>query len=187
MNLEQRQNLLGMKAFLFSETFFFGALITAFIYIRYITPNWSQAQALLDWKTAGVFTLLLIASSFTLNAAVKNHEKGKNGSFLFWSAVTLGLGGAFLANQLREYSHLYQEAVAVHSSIFGSAFYTLTGIHTLHVTIGLLLLVLVFWLMATKRLVGLSSGARAIEYYWHFVDVVWIAVYTTVYLMGAAG
>jgi heme/copper-type cytochrome/quinol oxidase subunit 3 len=83
-----------------------------------------------------------------------------------------------------EYRDLYEQSITMSSSIFGSAFYTLTGFHTLHVAVGLVVLTVIFTLMATNRLRCPSSGARAAEYYWHFVDVVWIVVFSIVYLGG---
>lgn len=184
MNQEQRQNLLGMKAFLCSEAFFFTALILGFVYVRHITPDWDATQRLLEWKSAGAYSLLLVLSSFTLNAGVKSFEKQRHGLFRFWAVATLVLGSVFLFNQLREYGKLIGESVLVNNSLFGSAYYTLTGVHTAHVIIGLILLLLIFVLMITGKVGRPSSGVLAIEYYWHFVDVVWIVVYSTVYLGG---
>ena len=126
--------------------------------------------------------MALILSSLTLNFAVRCYEKAKTLGFLLWAALTLALGLAFLGHQMVEYGDLYRQSITMSSSIFGSAFYTLTGFHTLHVAIGLLVLTIVFTLMALNKVRRPSSGARAAEYYWHFVDVVWIVVFSIVYL-----
>lgn len=182
LTFEQRQTLLMMKAFLCSETLFFVALIVGFLFFRSVTPDWATAQKSLDVKGSGLYTVFLIISSLTLNFAVKFYEKGKQAGFFVFAFLTLALGFAFLGHQALEYRDLYAEAITIHGSIFGSAFYTLTGFHGLHVAIGLLCLTIVFTLMAKNRLRKPSSGARAVEYYWHFVDVVWIIVFSIVYL-----
>lgn len=180
----QRQTLLMMKAFLCSETLFFVALIIGFVFFRHYSTNWAEAQQALNWKASGGYTVALILSSFTLNLAVRSYEKAKKGPFLLWAALTGVLGLAFLGHQIVEYADLYEQSITVSSSIFGSAFYTLTGFHTLHVAVGLVVLSVVFTLMAFNKLRCPSSGARAAEYYWHFVDVVWIVVFSIVYLGG---
>lgn len=181
-DLGQRQTLLMMKAFLCSETLFFVALIIGFVFFRHYSSTWAEAQQALDWKSSGAYTVALILSSLTLNFAVRCYEKAKTLGFLLWAALTLALGLAFLGHQMVEYGDLYRQSITMSSSIFGSAFYTLTGFHTLHVAIGLLVLTIVFTLMALNKVRRPSSGARAAEYYWHFVDVVWIVVFSIVYL-----
>jgi cytochrome c oxidase subunit III len=183
-DLGQRQTLLMMKAFLCSESLFFAALIIGFVYFRNFSSGWGDAQQALDWKTSGGYTVALILSSLTLNFAVRCYEKAKKAAFMCWAALTAALGLAFLAHQVIEYRDLYEQSITMSSSIFGSAFYTLTGFHTFHVAVGLVILTIVFTLMATNRLRCPSSGARAAEYYWHFVDVVWIVVFSIVYLGG---
>lgn len=181
-DLGQRQTLLMMKAFLCSETLFFVALIIGFVFFRHYSSTWAEAQQALDWKSSGAYTVALILSSLSLNFAVRCYEKAKTMGFLLWAALTLALGLAFLGHQMVEYGDLYRQSITMSSSIFGSAFYTLTGFHTLHVAIGLLVLTIVFTLMALNKVRRPSSGARAAEYYWHFVDVVWIVVFSIVYL-----
>ena len=181
-DLGQRQTVLGMKVFLCSESMFFLALIIAYIYFRAFSHSWGDVQRALDWRTAGVFTGFLVLSSLTLTLAVRCFEKAKKAPFVLWALATLGLGLAFLIHQMLEYRDLATNSITMDSSIFGSAFYTLTGFHTLHVAVGMVLLTIVFSLMAKEKLSRPSSGARAVEYYWHFVDVVWVVVYTVVYI-----
>ncbi len=178
----QRQTLLMIKAFLASESLFFLALILGYAYYQSFKDTWGATQEALDARSAGLFTVLLVLSSVTLTIAVRCYERTQQGGFLAAATGTLLLGGVFLAHQAQEYSQLYQQQITVDSSIFGSAFYTLTGFHTLHVAIGLLALAIVFGLMGAGRLRRPSSGARAVEYYWHFVDLVWLVVFSVVYL-----
>lgn len=178
----QRQTLLMIKAFLASESLFFLALILGYVYFSSVTQNWGTARAVLDARSSGFYTVLLVLSSLTLTVAVRCYEKAQRGGFLGGAVSTVALGVAFLAHQVQEYRALYAQSVAPDASIFGSAFYTLTGFHTLHVAIGLLALTIVLTLMAKGKVRRPSSGAKAVEYYWHFVDVVWIVVFSIVYL-----
>lgn len=178
----QRQTLLMIKAFLASESLFFLALILGYVYFSSVTQNWGAARAVLDARSSGFYTVLLVLSSLTLTVAVRCYEKAQRGGFLGGAVSTVALGVAFLAHQVQEYRALYAQSVAPDASIFGSAFYTLTGFHTLHVAIGLLALTIVLTLMAKGKVRRPSSGAKAVEYYWHFVDVVWIVVFSIVYL-----
>jgi heme/copper-type cytochrome/quinol oxidase subunit 3 len=182
LDFGQRQTMLMIKAFLCSESLFFVALILGYVYYRSFTDTWGAVDQALDARSSGAFTVLLLLSSVTLTIAVRCYEKAQRGGFLVGSVATIGLGLAFLVHQAQEYQELYRQSISVDSSIFGSAFYTLTGFHTLHVAIGLLALVIVLSLAALGRLRRPSSGARAVEYYWHFVDVVWLVVFSVVYL-----
>ena len=181
-DLGQRQTLLVMKAFLCSETLFFAALIIAYVYFRNFSQDWGTSSSALEWKAAGFFTACLVLSSLTLNLAVRSYEKSKQAQFLFWALSTLALGAAFLGHQMGEYSDLIRQTITWDASLFGSAFYTLTGFHTLHVFLGMVMLTISFGLMAKQKLRRPSSGARSIEYYWHFVDVVWLFVFYFVYI-----
>lgn len=178
----QRQTLLMIKAFLASESLFFLALILGYVYYSSVTQNWATAREVLDARTSGIYTGLLVLSSVTLTVAVRSYEKQQRGGFLAGAIATVLLGLAFLGHQVQEYRDLYAQSVAPDASIFGSAFYTLTGFHTLHVAIGLICLMIVLTLMAKGRVRRPSSGAKAVEYYWHFVDVVWLVVFSVVYL-----
>lgn len=178
----QRQTMLMMKAFLASESLFFLALILGYVYYQSFKGTWGASHEALDAKSSGIFTVLLVLSSLTLTIAVRCYEKKQQGGFLVGAVGTILLGGTFLVHQAQEYAQLYRQQITVDSSIFGSAFYTLTGFHTLHVAIGLLALSIILTLMGTGKLRRPSSGARAVEYYWHFVDVVWLVVFSIVYL-----
>jgi heme/copper-type cytochrome/quinol oxidase subunit 3 len=178
----QRQTLLMMKAFLCSESLFFLALILGYVYYQSFKDTWGASYQALDARSSGLFTLLLVLSSVTLTLAVRCYERSQRGGFLAGAFATVALGLAFLFHQAQEYRELYRQSITVDASIFGSAFYTLTGFHTLHVAVGLLALIIVLTLMAKGRLRRPSSGAKAVEYYWHFVDVVWLVVFSVVYL-----
>ena len=184
-DLGQRQTLLMMKAFLCSETLFFVALIIGFVFFRHYSSTWAEAQQALDWKSSGAYTVALILSSLSLNFAVRCYEKAKTMGFLLWAALTLALGLAFLGHQMVEYGDLYRQSITMSSSIFGSAFYTLTGFHGLHVFVGLVLLLICY--VRVKRAHDFTpkwqTPLAAASLYWHFVDVVWVFLYVVVYII----
>jgi cytochrome c oxidase subunit 3 len=176
--------LLGMLLFIASEVMFFGGLFATYFNARASVPagEWHPpAGGHLDIALAGVLTALLIASSFTMQFGVWAIRRGDNGALKMWTAITLGLGILFLAGQLYDYSQL---GFGVGDGIFGTVFYTLTGFHGAHVFGGTIGLTIVL----ARSLRGQFSAqnhvaVEAVSMYWHFVDVVWIAVFTTIYIL----
>ena len=167
--------------FIASEATFFLLLIAAFITFNHATG--AASRKALDMRQTGVFTFLLLASSVTLSRAEKALRKSQRQQFLRWLGITIALGFVFLVNQAREYSGLLHNGITISSSLFGSTFFTLTGFHGLHVFGGLVVLSAMFLLGKTDRLSARRSDVfTAIGYYWHFVDVVWIVVFSVIYL-----
>jgi cytochrome c oxidase subunit 1/cytochrome c oxidase subunit I+III len=165
--------------FIASEAMFFLLLIGAYV----VFNRTSGAPRVLEAGRSGFFTGLLLASSVTLWLAERGLRNANRRAFLKWMAVTLGLGGVFLANQALEYGGLLHRGVTINSTLFGSTFFTLTGFHGLHVLAGLVMLAILFGLgwrgyLGAER----SDTLGAIGYYWHFVDVVWVLVFSVVYL-----
>jgi len=185
------KSLVAVWSFIVSETTFFVVLILAYVFFNLSTK---AAASALDLRTTGAFTACLLASSLTLHLAEKGLSRGKGASFRAWLGVTLLLGIVFMAGQAREYVGLFHAGVTVNSSLFASTFFTLTGFHGLHVTIGLVALTIILGLASQRRQPG-SPGSKGdtgehpqlvplktIGLYWHFVDVVWLVVFTIVYL-----
>ncbi|MDB6112411.1 MAG: cytochrome c oxidase, subunit [Pedosphaera sp.] len=180
------KNFVGMWSFILSEATFFAMLIAAYLYYNvYPDRHGSGPAASLNRTLAGVFTLFLLASSFTLWRAEKSLERGHHKGFHAWLTATIALGLVFIIGQGREYLDLLQHGVNLSSSLFASSFFTLTGFHGLHVCVGLIGLLIVLWLgFAGDYKTGRTEAVRSLGLYWHFVDVVWIFVFTTVYLVG---
>ena len=131
-----------------------------------------------------VFSVCLFASSFTFWRAEIGLRKQKRAAMLGWLGLTIALGTVFLAGQVTEYWNLFQSGVAVGTNVFATTFFTLTGFHGLHVFIGLVALLIFLWLAWESDFVsGHESAFEAAGYYWHFVDVVWIFVLLTVYIL----
>jgi heme/copper-type cytochrome/quinol oxidase subunit 3 len=179
--------VLGTLTFISSEAVFFGALIAA--YLRYhgssmVGPGPSD----LNVARTALFSLALFASSGTAWLAERRLHAGRPG-FVPWIAVTIALGGIFLLGQLTEYAHLYAEGITANTNLFTSAFFTLTGFHGLHVAVGLIALAV----LAGLALAGDFRGGRrhvaasAVSIYWHFVDAVWVVIFSVVYLGALLG
>jgi len=186
----------GMVIFLISEAMLFAGLIGGYIVLRLSTTG--------DWPPAGapdigvnfanlsvlnivmiVNTLILISSSFTLHASeVAIIKKGKSG--LGWMLLTIVLGTIFLSVQAWEWAHLHHEGLWFNSfGVYGASFFVITGFHGLHVFVGLLLIVWCFLRQLFTKCFSAQSHASLanVSLYWHFVDVVWVVVYFSLYVI----
>jgi heme/copper-type cytochrome/quinol oxidase subunit 3 len=173
---------LGFWMFIASEVMFFGGLISTFLKYKLNSP--SPAQAFLSAPLVGGNTFLLLTSSFTLVMAIAALRDEDRGGMLRYMAFTFLLGAAFLVGQGYEFATLYSDGVTLTNSLFGSTFFTLTGFHGLHVFIGLVWLVVVI----VKGGRGAYTpdhfdGVEIFGLYWHFVDIVWIILFTLIYLL----
>jgi len=174
--------MLGMLLFIISEIMVFGAFFTAYFFIRVVnTDPWPALGQEIPWAIAGINTLILISSSLTLHWALHSVKSGNRFAFKVGMLSTFLLGACFLFIQVNEYIHLGYSPT---ESAQGSIFYGLTGLHGAHVFIGLTLL-----LMVTVRAFRGHFSAehhRGVEVpgiYWHFVDVMWVVVYATIYIL----
>jgi cytochrome c oxidase subunit 3/cytochrome o ubiquinol oxidase subunit 3 len=173
---------LGMWLFIASEVMFFGGLISTFLHYKARNP--SPEAALLDVPLVGVNTFLLLLSSLTVVLSLDSIREGRARGLRLFLGLTILLGLAFLAGQGYEFASLYREGVTLTSGLFGSTFFTLTGFHGLHVLVG------VAWAAATafKAVRGGYSaqnyvGVEVFGLYWHFIDIVWIILFTLIYLI----
>ena len=179
----QRPALLnvGTIVWLASELMFFSGLFAAYFTLRAQGGRWPPADVKLDTISATVATLLLVASSGTMQLAVRATERDDRASFVRWLAATFVMGTVFVAAQARDWAKL---DFSIGSHAYGSAFYLMTGFHGLHVIGGLLAMMVMAGRAASSHF-G-SDDAPSVEmlsYYWHFVDVVWIALYATIFLI----
>jgi cytochrome c oxidase subunit 3 len=174
--------LLGMLLFIISEIMVFGAFFTAYFFIRIVQDNpWPGPGAELPKLVAGFNTAILLSSSITIHWALVSIKKGHRRAFQAGMFTTFLLGVAFLFIQINEYIHL---GIAPHDTAQMSVFYGLTGLHGAHVFVGLTLLLIV----NVRAFRGHYSpdqhrGVEVPGIYWHFVDVMWVIVFTTVYLL----
>ena len=175
--------VLGMVVFVASEAMFFATFFGAYFTIYSVNPVWPPAGfPRLEPELATVLTVLLVASSVTLQVGVRAIRRDRTRAMLVWLGLTILLGAGFLGLQLYDYSLL---GFGVRDGIFGSLFYVMTGLHMAHVFGGVVFLVLIL----VQGLGGQLTHAHhdsmeAGSIYWHFVDVVWICLFTTFYLVG---
>ncbi len=184
-NLGIETRKLGMWAFLASEVMFFTGLIGAYIVLRQAQPSWPLPSTILNIPLTAVNTFILICSSATLVKGLASAKDGDKEGMQVGLFLTFLLGALFLAIQMHEYDELlHGRGLTPSGNIFGTCFFTLTGFHGMHVFIGVLCMLFVF----IKSLRGGYSPAeyRGIEIvglYWHFVDLVWIILFTILYLI----
>ena len=177
-------NKLMMKLTIGSEAIFFLCLIVAYLYFWRSGNFQKEVAQHLSIKSTGIFTAILLFSSFSFWKAERNHTNGNYTATKLWLIVTIVLGVIFLSGQAHEYYKLIQENVLISKSEFGSSFYTLTGFHGLHVFIGLIILLIVLVLTMQGHLLNKNSSViKTVGIYWHFVDAVWIFVFTTIYVL----
>jgi heme/copper-type cytochrome/quinol oxidase subunit 3 len=174
----------GMMSFIASEAFFFIMLLIAYIFYNYSQHPLPGSKLLNPLKT-GIFSICLLSSSLTYWFAEKRLESRDHRGFLSWLGATLVLGGIFLGGQSLEYWDLFQKGLRDGTSLFSASFFMVTGLHGLHVLIGLIGLLIVLGLaLAGDFKTGKNGMVRTMGLYWHFVDAVWIAVFTVIYLVG---
>jgi heme/copper-type cytochrome/quinol oxidase subunit 3 len=172
--------VLGMILFVASESIFFLLLLLA--YVNFHKTTGATAAAMLDPIKTGTFSIALISSSFTLWMAEVARKK-ESGLVGFWLLITILLGSTFVAGQGLEYANLLTHHVTISQGLFGSTFFTLTGFHGFHVLIGVIMIALLFGLVVFgKKHEPTLSGIQSIAVYWHFVDAVWVVIFSVVYL-----
>ncbi len=178
------ENKTMMKLVVGTESMFFVSLIMAFIYMAYNSGFEPHEVSHLDIETTGIFTLFLFSSSFTFWMAEKKYKQGNIKSVNFWLAFTILLGTIFLVGQGKEYVRLVNDNITLGGSVFGTSFYALTGFHGFHVFIGLIILSIVLGLTILGDFKKSSSNViSTVGIYWHFVDIVWVFVFTVVYVL----
>ncbi len=174
---------LGMLLFIASEIMLFGSFFTSYFFVRVVNgaTEWPPHPFHLPVFVAGVNTVILLTSSFTMHWALQAIKRGNRAGMQAGLVLTVALGLTFLLTQIREYSRI---GFAPHDGAFGSVFYGLTGLHGAHVFVGLTLLT-----FATVRAFRghftpeAHWGVEIPGIYWHFVDAMWIVVYTTIYIL----
>lgn len=176
---------LAMWLFLGSECLLFGGLITTYLLYRNPLPGEGPGpHEIFDIPFTSVSSFVLLMSSLTMVLAVSAIERGDHHRLRIWLAATALLGGVFISGQVYEFTAFYREGMGYTTSRFSSAFYTLTGFHGVHVTLGILMLLsLLFWSLRGNLPEHKSETVEIVGLYWHFVDVVWIVIFALVYLI----
>jgi heme/copper-type cytochrome/quinol oxidase subunit 3 len=171
-------------AFLGSECMFFGSLIATYLVYRGRDSVGPHPHEVLNIPFTSVSAFVLLMSSLTMVLALAAVQRGNARGTRIWLAATALLGMAFLAGQCYEFTEFFYEGLKLQTNLFGSTFFVLTGFHGTHVTVGVIWLWSLFMMAARGRLP--QSRALDVEIaglYWHFVDVVWVAIFTLIYLI----
>ena len=188
---------MGTIVWLSSELMFFAGLFAIYFTVRAVRPDlWAERTALHNVWYASANTLILVVSSVWCQLGVWKAEHGqaartgaiwqfKQWGMREWYVLTYMFGATFMAGQVWEYATLTSEGMTLSSDVYGSIFYLATGFHGLHVTGGLIAFLLIIGRSFTTKHYSHNQaiGAVVTSYYWHFVDVVWIALWATIYLL----
>ncbi len=175
---------LGFWVFLGSETLFFGTLIAAYMVYKNESVVGPYASELLDIPITSASTFVLLMSSLAMVLALDALQHTTRKKAIIYTLLTAGLGLIFLGFQAFEFTHFYHEGLTLQKNLFGSTFFVLTGFHGAHVSIGVMWLLMLAVDMMRGRMGPRESLRLEIAgLYWHFVDIVWIVIFTLIYLI----
>ena len=174
----------AMAGLIIAESAIFTIFVVAYLfYVGKSLTGPTPGQVL---ETPVFFTICLLSSSLTVHIASTFLERGKQGAFLSLWLLTFVLGGLFLFGTAQEWHRLiYERGLTISTNLFGTTYYSLVGLHAFHVTVGLVMLLIVLIFGFAGRLQRNQSGRiEILSMYWHFVDAVWVVVFTVVYILG---
>jgi cytochrome c oxidase subunit III len=186
--LEGKNKVLGFWLFLGGETVLFGCLFATFIALRNSVPDGPTGKQLFELSTVAISTFILLTSSLTSVFATMAMHQGKINAMRIWLTITVLFGLAFLGLEISEFKTYLHEGHGFTTSAFGTSFYTLVGFHGAHVAFGVLWITTLI-LQSFKKGLTLVTAPKfyVAGLYWHFIDVVWVFIFTVVYLMGKVG
>jgi cytochrome c oxidase subunit 3/cytochrome o ubiquinol oxidase subunit 3 len=175
---------LAMWVFLSSECLFFGAFIATYLLYRGRSTSGPTPKDVYNIPFTSVTSFILLMSSLTMVLALAAIQRGDHRRFRVWIGATALFGLVFIAGQIYEFTEFYREGLALSTNVFGSSFFVLTGLHGAHVTAGIVWLLTMWGLsMQGKLAVQDSEKVEIAGLYWHFVDVIWIVIFTVIYLI----
>ena len=177
---------LAMWLFLGSECLLFGGLISTYMLYRGRTNGGPSPESVFDIPFTSASSFVLLMSSLTMVLAVSAISRGEAQKMRLWLTTTGVLGALFVAGQVYEFTAFYRKGLGFTTNLFSSSFYTLTGFHGVHVTVGVIMLLSIVVISARSN--WGRERAEAVEIaglYWHFVDIVWIIIFTLIYLIPA--
>ncbi|MGM0669038.1 MAG: cytochrome c oxidase subunit 3 [Gemmatimonadota bacterium] len=174
----------GFWAFIGSECLFFATLISTYMVYKGKSVVGPFPEEILDIPLTTVSTFVLLMSSLAMVLALDGIQKGSRKLTLAWLGTVILLGLIFLGFQVYEFNHFVHEGLTLGTNVFGSSFYVLTGFHGAHVAGGVIWLT-TLWILAARNKLGAADSLKVeiAGLYWHFVDIVWIAIFTLVYLI----
>ena len=174
----------AMWVFLASECLLFGGLISTYLLYRGASVVGPYPADIFDIPYTSVSAFVLLASSLTMVLALSAIQRGDNHRFRIWILTTAMLGMLFVGGQVYEFTVFYREGLGINTNLIGSTFFTLTGFHGAHVTVGILMLLTLAWMNGLGKIEkDKSLAVELVGLYWHFVDIVWIVIFTVIYLI----
>ena len=177
-------NKMGMWMFLGSECLLFGGLISTYMLYRGRVSSGPQPNNIFDIPFTSVSSFILLMSSLTMVLAVSSAQRKDDRNTNLWLTITALLGATFVGGQVYEFTAFYREGLGFTTSLFGSSFYALTGFHGVHVSVGIIMLIALVGMIRNNRIPGdKAEVVELIGLYWHFVDIIWIIIFTLVYLI----
>jgi cytochrome c oxidase subunit 3/cytochrome o ubiquinol oxidase subunit 3 len=177
-------NKLAMWLFLGSECLLFGGLISTYMLYRGRHSANLGPDQIYDIPFTSVSSFVLLMSSLTMVLAVAAAAENDDRKTSLWLSITALLGASFVGGQVYEFTSFYREGLGFTTSLFGSSFYTLTGFHGVHVTVGIVMLMALVGVISRSKIPGQKAEVvELVGLYWHFVDIVWIIIFTLVYLI----
>jgi cytochrome c oxidase subunit 3/cytochrome o ubiquinol oxidase subunit 3 len=175
---------LAMWAFLGSECLLFGALISTYLLYKNRSVTGPYPHDVYDIPFTSASSFMLLMSSLTMVLALAAIQRGDLRRLRIWLLATASLGGLFVTGQVYEFTSFYREGLSLHTNLFGSSFFVMTGFHGVHVTLGIIMLLSLYTISARGGLgPEKAEVVELIGLYWHFVDIVWIVIFTVVYLI----
>jgi cytochrome o ubiquinol oxidase subunit 3 len=182
---QEGMKVFGFWLFLITDVILFGTLFATFVVLRFNTAGGPTGADLIELPGIIASTFILLTSSFTSGIALLEMNRGNKKGLITWLIITALLGASFIYLEVTEFIHLVHEGATIGTSAYWSSFFTLVGTHGLHVSVGLVWMTALIIQLARRGITDVTKRkVNVISLYWHFLDVVWIFVFTIVYLMG---
>lgn len=182
---QEGMKVFGFWLFLITDVILFGTLFATFVVLRLNTAGGPTGAELIELPGIIASTFILLTSSFTSGIALLEMNRGNKKGLITWLIITALLGASFIYLEVTEFIHLVHEGATIGTSAYWSSFFTLVGTHGLHVSVGLVWMAALIIQLARRGITDVTKRkVNIISLYWHFLDVVWIFVFTIVYLMG---
>ena len=173
----------GMLSFILAESAIFTIFVVAYLFYLGKSLTGPTPRDVLEVPI--FYTICLLSSSVTIHLAGKRLERNESKPFLAWWLITIALGATFMFGTAQEWRRLiYEHGLTISTNLFGTTYYSLVGLHAFHVTVGLVMLTIVAWLSTVVDMRRQLRRVAALSLYWHFVDAVWVVVFTVVYVIG---
>jgi cytochrome c oxidase subunit 3 len=176
------RGMVGMMSFIVAESAIFTIFVVAYLF--YVGKSLTGPTPRDVLEVPIFYTICLLSSSVTIHLAGRSLERNRSTNFLVFWLITIALGAGFMYGTAQEWRRLiYEHGLTISTNLFGTTYYSLVGLHAFHVTVGLALLT-VFWLNIAGPVRAQSARVNVLSLYWHFVDAVWVVVFTVVYIIG---